>query len=498
MHCARLPLLFLVCVALAPATRGDDAAATSSDARLDRLLEQAAAQQRQLESLRRQAASVADKPAETARADALREQIRAILREHEFRESLSPTVMAAGYDSGFFIRSSDERFRLNINGFAQFRWTHYATGGRNRYLRPRLERDDRTGFDVQRVRLILSGHAFSPDLTYHLHFRADGPDGYDVVPHWLFVNYRFRDEVQFRAGIFKLASSRSQLTPENGFQFVDRPMTDAVFGLGNGLGVRLWGHLFEKRLDYLLDVVNSLNSPANRTITPDPAEHDSNPAILARLVWHAMGDDLKTWLHEGDPDRHESPHVDVGFSYAFNEDDGDRATLRMPFPAGRRAGAGGGFAVTSSNGTQIHQFSWDAALKYMGFSATGEYFLRLVDPRQASGLGPITPWTLFSWQDDTAAQHGAVVQVGYFLPIPGAEKKIEAVARVGGVSTLASGREGTWEYAGGLNYYFEGRRAKLQTDVTKVSESPVSNRYSSLANVNDDALIWRVQLQIAF
>jgi hypothetical protein len=90
------------------------------------------------------------------------------------------------------------------------------------------------------------------------------------------------------------------------------------------------------------------------------------------------------------------------------------------------------------------------------------------------------------------------MQLGYLLPIPGLEDKIEAVARVGGISTLANGQEGTWEYGAGFNYYIEGNDVKLQTDVVKVSEAPISSGYSSLANVNDDVLVFRVQLQVAF
>lgn len=86
----------------------------------------------------------------------------------------------------------------------------------------------------------------------------------------------------------------------------------------------------------------------------------------------------------------------------------------------------------------------------------------------------------------------------YFLPIPDWERKLEVVGRVGGVSILSGGQEGTWEYAGGLNYYIDGQNAKLQTDVTKITELPISSADHSSANVNDDALTWRVQLQLAF
>ena len=63
---------------------------------------------------------------------------------------------------------------------------------------------------------------------------------------------------------------------------------------------------------------------------------------------------------------------------------------------------------------------------------------------------------------------------------------------------MGGGTEGSWEYAGGLNYYIQGDNVKLQTDLTRIYEAPISNNYSSLANVNDDVLVWRVQLQVAF
>jgi hypothetical protein len=284
---------------------------------------------------------------------------------------------------------------------------------------------------------------------------------------------------------------------EYGLQFVDRGVYDAVFGLGNGVGVRFWGQMFDKKLEYMIDVLNSLNGDRNRTITTDPAEHDNNPAILARLVWHILGEDPSIWAYEGDIPKSETPQWDFGFSYAFNDDQGDRATTRLPFPSNRRAGIRGGFGLTNTNGVQINQFSFDTAFKWQGFSVSGEYALRIVDPRRAFRF-PFTPYSVLSGETDTVVYHGAYVQLGYFLPIPGLEDKIEAVARVGGVSTMGNGQEGTWEYGGGLNYYIEGNNVKLQTDVIKVSESPISSSYSSLANVNDDALVWRVQLQVAF
>ena len=476
------------------AVQGAFADDSNEVARLESLL---TAQQQRIEALQAQIEPVAASAQDAGRADAMRQQIRDILGEQEFRESLMPSMLQAGYDGGFFIRSSDDKFKLKINGRMQFRWTHYGTQARNRYTAPRFERNDYTGFDAKRVRLMFSGHAYTPDLTYLIKLHADAPGAYDVRIMYAFLNYRFIDEFQVKAGVFEMVGTRAGFQSSANMQFVEYPVTEAVFGSSTGTGVRFWGQLFDKRLEYFIDVVNSLNGTGNRTITTDPAELDGNPALAFRAVWHVMGEDpTRDFVTWGDLDHKTTPCLDLGFSYIFNEDEGDLATTRIPFV--RHTQTGGAFGLTNTNGMQVNHFGVDAAFKYQGFSLSGEYMLRLLDVRRA-GRTPFTPLWLLTGDDSTTAMHGGYVQTGYFLPIPGHEKKLEAVARVGGISTNAGpgGSEGTWVYAAGLNYYFEGNKVKLQTDVTKVDEVPTSAG-GWLANVNDGALIWRVQLQVAF
>jgi len=483
---------------------GDRTSSAQSDsgdkvARLEALLE---AQQRKIESLEQQVLAASAQEQELQRVEAMKQQIREVLSEQEFRESLMPSLLQAGYDKGFYIRSSDDKFLMKIGGLMQFRWTHYGTSRTNRYLRPGLQRDDRTGFDFQRLRINFKGHVFDPDLTYFVEFRTDAANSYDAILSWAYIDYKFADELHFRAGKFKSASTRANTTAHSQLQFISRPMVDAVFGLGFNLGVRFWGQLFDKRLDWYLDVTNSFSEGENfgggRTISNDPAELDSNPALAFRLVWHALGDDPgKDFVSQSDIEFHDSPALDLGFHYAFNDDQGDLRTTRIPFPVPRRFRTGG-YGLTSTNGLQINQWGLDAAFKYQGFSMIGEYIVRMVDPRRA-GRRPFTPWWLMTRQGDTTVQHGAYMQAGYFLPIPGVEKKLEAVARVGGISALANGQEGSWEYGFGVNYYpYENQNVKLQADMFKVYEAPTSSSYKSLANVNDDALVFRVQLQVAF
>ncbi|MFO0839773.1 MAG: porin [Phycisphaerae bacterium] len=489
-------------VALGEDTTSESETQDSKIARLEALLE---AQQRRIDSLARQVGSSEQQQMDAARVEEMKRQIREVLSEREFRESLMPSTLLAGYDNGFYIGSSDEKFMLKLNGDMQVRWTYYHSRDTNRYLLPGVKRDDRSGFDLQRLRLNIGGYAYNKDLTYDIQIRADAPDNYDAVIQYAWVNYRVADEFNIQAGIFQTADRRSQQLADNGLlQFVDRGLVDATFGFGNGLGIRLWGHLFDKRFCYFVDVVNSLGGHNNRTITTDPAERDSNPAIIGRAVWHILGDPGKDgcalcaeFSGEGDLRKDKSqPLWDFGFDYAFDENSGDNLN-RFAVPLSGWHPGVGGFGLVSSRGTQMNQFGFDTGLKWMGFSMQGEYVIRLVDPR-ATGNFPFAPWWVASGDESTTAQHGGYVQLGYMLPIPGFEDKIELVARVGGVSALAEHQEGTWEYAGGVNYYIEGHKVKLQADVVKVSEVPISSSYSSLANVNDDALIFRMQLQFSF
>lgn len=456
----------------------------------------AEAQQARIEALRGQLAASPAPQDDQARASTLREQVRALLSDESFREALLPSMLQAGYDRGFFIRSTDDLFFMSIGGRIQFRWTHDGTRARNHYRAPRLERDDRTGFDIARIRPRISGHVYSKDLTYLFELRADASDAYDIRTRYAWLNYRFAEPFQIRAGIFKLAATRAQIMSSGAFQFVDRPATDAVFSLGTGLGVRFWGQAFDRRLDWFVDVVNGLNDYRTRTITDDPAELDGHPAIVSRVIWHALGDQPGDLLKSrSDITWHESPALDLGMHYAFNEDAGDQRTLRIPFR--RRSLLPGAYGLTTSNGLQVHQLGVDAAWQWRGLSATFEYMWRFLDVRRA-GRTPYTPYWLLTGDDSTSDYHGGYLQVGYFLPIPGLERKLEVAARVGGVSSIGPGSEGSWEYAGGVNYFIREHSVKLQADVTKVYEWPISSSSNSIANVNDDALVFRVQLQVQF
>jgi hypothetical protein len=443
-----------------------------------------------------------------------------VLSEREFRESLMPTTVQAGYDKGFFIKSSDDKFKLNIGGQLQFRWTYYNSQPQNRYQSPGFRHSDRTGFDWNRFRLKLSGHVYDPALTYWIEMEMGSNSGLNAGLLYGWINYKFREEFQFRAGTFRLASTRADFGSTSDMQFPEYPTMNAVFGLVRGTGVRLWGRLFKNASikdkadgdpyqgEWYLDIVNAPGNLATAaTITNDENyytnSYDGNPAIIFRNVWQilrghmAHPEDASPWTSPAaDLEFHTSPALNAGYHFAFQPDVTDGA-LKIPYPQ-HTTYRTGGFGLTDSQGMQIYQFGGDVGFKYRGFSATAEYVMRALDVKDSS-RPPFTPLFQLTGDSSTNVQHGGYVQVGYLLPLGGKlERKIEVVGRVGGISTLAAGQEGTWDYGGGINYYIQGNRVKLQADVVKTYEAAISGGSYSLANVNDDVLVFRVQLQVAF
>jgi len=164
-------------------------------ARLEAMLK---AQQQRVDALEAELAEARMQGEDAARTEAMKSQIREVLSEQEFRESLMPSMLQAGYDKGFFIRSTDDKFLIEFHGRMQFRWTHYDRQSRNQYVLPRREVDDLTGFDVKRIRFTINGHLYDPNLTYLMEMWADSSNGYDFRPLYVWVNYKFVDEFQVR------------------------------------------------------------------------------------------------------------------------------------------------------------------------------------------------------------------------------------------------------------------------------------------------------------
>jgi len=457
--------------------------------RMARLEALVAEQQEKIEALQTRKAESLD----AARVDQVKELVQEVMRDSEFRESLFPDTVQVGYDKGFYLRSADEQFLLKINAAMQIRYTYYNDQNRNRSVTPRQRYSDRSGVELERVYVGFSGHLFGPDLTYKILVESHS----DLANRWqnylAYVNYRFADELNVMAGLFKPPFGLQELTSDLLQMFADRSMANELFNLDRSAGVQVWGDVLDKKLTYKVALTNGWNNEAGRFGQSDPVrELDQNPAITGRVVWHAMG---KVGPGESDLQYHEDPALDVGLSAGYMDDNGDVGDpgILYAIPDLFRDGVGG-FGFTNMRGTDVLQLGADAHFKYRGLAATWEYWLRVVDVTDTNLLGLAAPYFVATGDDSTFHQQAMQLQVGYFI-IP---KKLEAVTRVGAVWDIGPGGEGVWEYAGGVNYYFQGQNCKLTADVTKINELAVRSVMGNYIDLNDDLTMFRVQLQVMF
>ena len=181
--------------------------------RLEMLVEQQDARLRQqdekIESLQNQL-TTGDGTLDEARVDQIKKLVREVIADSEFRESLFPDQVQVGYDKGFYIRSADEQFLMKINGRLAMRYTYYNDQSRNRWTAPRQRYSDRSGMEIERLRLGFSGHLWGPDLTYRIEIDADTDDEHTWENQYAWVAYRFADELRVMVGLFKVPFGRQE------------------------------------------------------------------------------------------------------------------------------------------------------------------------------------------------------------------------------------------------------------------------------------------------
>jgi len=384
-------------------------------------------------------------------------------------------IFQAGYDDGFYIRptkGNEEKypFDLKINGRIQFRPIGFADQDDS-------PRGDEFNFEIERARLVFSGHAFTPKLLYYVQFDGDGDDeSFTEFIDYYFI-YKFRDEIGVRVGQWKLPFTKQDTVSSSRLQFVDRSIADEVFNIDRSQGISVLGTL-QKQLHYELAVINGFNtdnSTFNRT-----GDLDNNPAYTGRVYLDPFGNFGK---HESDLEHHESPVVRIGGSAAFSQiDDAGIKELRefKLIDSGRRLadvvpGALDGFSVLLG--------AADASFKYRGFSLTGEWFVRHVRDFETATVGEMNAY-------------GFYVQSGYFL-IP---KKFEIAARysrVWGDKFRGHSRNSADEIGGAFNWYINGDDIKISFSAIHLNGAPLFSDTTGI-QAGDDGMQYMGQLQLAF
>ena len=183
-----------------------------------------------------------------------------------------------GFKKGFFIRSADDDFLLRIGARVQFRMTYEGIA----------DEEDELHAAIQRGRFSLTGHAFTPDLTYK--FQAAWDKGKVPALKDYLVDYKIIDEVlHIRAGQYKRPFNREFVSSSGRLALVDRSIAYEASRSGRDIGLTLHNDFTKSpTVEYAIGVYNGgteksvYAAPGDATNVPDRVD----PALVARLGYN--------------------------------------------------------------------------------------------------------------------------------------------------------------------------------------------------------------------
>ena len=389
------------------------------------------------------------------------------------------------YDRGFVIRPFDAEatpFELTVNARMQFRYSGFHRD-RDTFLNrggvvPVRSRSD---FEIERARLKFQGFFLDPKLEYYISINADTDSNHNASFFDFWIDYAFSEAFKLYVGKRKVPGSYDWVASSVISRFADRSIATTFFRTNRSLGVWAAGEVVDD-VYYQAAVTNGVN-----TTDLKPGDVDNRFAYSAMMYWDPLGD-----VGDGfsDLEYHEDLVIRLGHTFTYaNQDDADDGS---PTGEEQYARLSDGTRLTTTGalapGTTVNDF--DAYLytvfltgKYRGFSFNAEYFARWLQNFGTSEGLPLPHSSLF---DD-----GFFAEGGYML-VP---KKLELNGRVSQVDGMFGD---AWEYAGGVNWFFNGSHShKLTFDASILDGNPASNS-SPNYEIGQDGVLFRVQYQAMF
>jgi len=475
---------------------------TDPFARIEALEKMAAEQGRRLTELQAQAERVAQPPVHRVYESEVRKIVAELMADAEFRESLFPSALNAGYSGkrGFYIDSADKAFSLNMKGYIQFRYDLINRQTDNPRLPGRQKQDDINAFEIERYFLIFFGHIESPKVKYRIAvdagYTATGREDGLWRTYFAHVDYEYVKDHYMTAGLFRVPFGVHNMTVGNLFQFTDRSLASWAHFSDRAIGMLAHGNLFERRLSYFAGVTNG---HFNTHDSPSQDELDTNFGYVARLAYYALGKgnslrEMRLGYAQSDLAYSKDPELRFAGGFLFNDNNGDAGTgglpgLYAPIPDRIRRGRGiGGTQLISDLGTQYYIFELDSGFKYRGLSLNVDYFLRTVD-----GEDEFSPWELQTGRSDSTHQQAGHFEAGYFI-VP---KRVEVIGRMGGI--WDNGGDNVWEWGLGVNYFPWGtQNCRLTADFIRIAEAGGGIASAPNYSLNDELTMLRVILQVGF
>lgn len=402
-------------------------------------------------------------------------------RDDVFQPTDPRRMFEAGYENGIFLRvqEDDKSFELRTNLRSQFRVVNFSRDAKAWTDSAGVERsiEDRRNFDIERLRLIFSGHAFTKELKYLVQLDGDSDSRHavSIIDGW--AAWHFSDAFELQFGKRKVPGTRNWMLGAFDTRLADRPFANEFFRPSRTTGIWAVGDPTDSsHYEFML-------GQGFNTEGLTPAETGNNFSSGGTAWWDVIGEYGPA--RPMDFEFHEELAVRIGSSWVYSIEgvpgrqleeadflrltDGTRLTDPNALAPGARVES---FTVAL--------LALDAAFKYRGWSANAEYFWRSVNDVKANLPVP-----------DVGLQHGGYLEGGYFV-LPG---ELELNSQLAFVTSRFGA---STSYATGFSYYpRKSPYLKLTLDATLIDGSPVNSTGSDIL-VGDDGVLIRAQCQVLF
>ncbi|MGI9326381.1 MAG: hypothetical protein ACR2PZ_14260, partial [Pseudomonadales bacterium] len=223
------------------------------------------------------------------------------------------------YDNGWAVRprsSSRTPFELQFNFHDQFRYTgfdrsvnSFTDSAGNTFLI-----NNRNDFDINRGRLVFSGYAFDPKLTFYANIDYNTVAVNQVQPLLSWISYRFSEGFTLSGGLGKVPGGWEWEESSRHTLGAERTMATTFFRPSITAGIWAQGKLSEK-LYYRALIGDGFN-----TFTLRASELDTN-FVYSGLVWWEPLDEFGVGF--SDLQRHENLSLRFGQAFTYDRSEGD-------------------------------------------------------------------------------------------------------------------------------------------------------------------------------
>jgi len=319
-------------------------------------------------------------------------------------------------------------------------------------------------FGIPRGRLIFSGTALLPRLTYLLNIDYNSVTSNPIGFRAYELGYQFSRAFALYGGQTKVPGSREWL--ESAFaplEGPDRTMATTFFRPSLSQGIWIMGQPIDG-MYYHAMLSNGFN-----TLNLQPSRLDNRYCWSGSVWWEPWGDFGRGYA---DFEAHEEPVVRLGGSYTFSLGEGSQALSDAVENSAIRLSDGTLLTQTGAlaPGVTLQTYdislaAIDLSLKYRGLSFSTEWYAQNLSSLKGNGPLPIS----------ATQAYGGFVQGGFFV-LP---QKVELYSR----SSFVTGAFGSGsEVAGGLNWFILPGQSNLRFtfDTAWLESSPADQNRTGL------------------